>query len=376
MTTVTFSMTPDYVVEKPATQITFNFDLDEAPPPGQYVSVWFYGSDRPNAPVSEARHGAHTLADFDLMAFGLDPDAQQGVNIWSYQHDVSVEAGVSNTGTFHVIELRLTQQHNSLTFTGFDDKGSVDDAPRSYYWNVIDDPNEGTDVTVVNGSLKFTEYTTPDQVPAANTAPDATDDTASTDFGAPVTIDVLANDSDGDNDALVVTAAGGASNGSVAIVNGKVVYTPNAGFSGDDSFTYTVSDGKGGTDTATVSVSVEPGETPVEPVRIEGTAGTDRLAGTAADEIIAGKGGAIDILQGGGGADVFEFRNMANGKAEAAYITDFGADDRLDLGGAAITQQFVAGGSTHLILEGDGDRIVLLGFDQFDADINVLTVGV
>ena len=37
----------------------------------------------------------------------------------------------------------------------------------------------------------------------------------------------------------------------------QLAYTPESGWSGDDSFTYTISDGNGETDTATVYVTVE-----------------------------------------------------------------------------------------------------------------------
>jgi len=40
------------------------------------------------------------------------------------------------------------------------------------------------------------------------------------------------------------------------IPDGTITYTPNANFSGADSFTYTIADGQGGSDTATVDVSV------------------------------------------------------------------------------------------------------------------------
>ncbi|MEM6374586.1 MAG: cadherin-like domain-containing protein, partial [Pseudomonadota bacterium] len=38
--------------------------------------------------------------------------------------------------------------------------------------------------------------------------------------------------------------------------NGSFTYTPNQGFSGQDSFTYSASDGNGGSDTATVTITV------------------------------------------------------------------------------------------------------------------------
>ncbi|MEZ4709299.1 MAG: cadherin-like domain-containing protein [Caldilineaceae bacterium] len=45
-------------------------------------------------------------------------------------------------------------------------------------------------------------------------------------------------------------------NGAVVSNGSDVTYTPDASFSGSDSFTYTVSDGNGGTATATVTVTV------------------------------------------------------------------------------------------------------------------------
>ncbi|GAA0477594.1 hypothetical protein GCM10009096_19360 [Parasphingorhabdus litoris] len=91
-----------------------------------------------------------------------------------------------------------------------------------------------------------------------NPAPVATDDTATTDEDTPVTIPVLANDSDPDGDALSVTSAT-ASNGTVVInPDGTITYTPNQDFNGTDTITYTISDGNGGTSTATVDVTVTP----------------------------------------------------------------------------------------------------------------------
>jgi hypothetical protein len=90
-----------------------------------------------------------------------------------------------------------------------------------------------------------------------NDAPVAANDVASTDEDTAVTIDVLANDSDGDGDALTVTGLVAAANGT--LVNngdGTVTYTPDADYNGSDSFTYTVEDGNGGSDTATVAVDV------------------------------------------------------------------------------------------------------------------------
>jgi large repetitive protein len=91
-----------------------------------------------------------------------------------------------------------------------------------------------------------------------NPVPVAVNDTAATSEDAPITIAVLANDSDPDTDPLMVTTAS-ASNGTVVIQpDGTISYTPNANFNGVDTITYAISDGNGGTATATVTVTVAP----------------------------------------------------------------------------------------------------------------------
>jgi hypothetical protein len=92
---------------------------------------------------------------------------------------------------------------------------------------------------------------------AANLPPVAQDDRAAVrDEGT--RIDVLANDSDPDGDALTLSAVGHASKGiaSIQTFQGRrwAFYKPAAGFSGEDSFSYTVRDGSGATAQATVTI--------------------------------------------------------------------------------------------------------------------------
>ncbi len=92
-----------------------------------------------------------------------------------------------------------------------------------------------------------------------NDTPITLSDSATTQEDNSVVIDVLANDSDPDGDALSVTAFTQGANGTVAInPDGTVTYTPNADFNGNDSFTYIANDGNGGTVTETVTVQVNP----------------------------------------------------------------------------------------------------------------------
>ena len=71
-------------------------------------------------------------------------------------------------------------------------------------------------------------------------------------------LNVLANDSDPDGDALAITAVGTPAHGTASIAGNKVNYTPASGYTGADSFTYAIADGKGGTASATVAITIQP----------------------------------------------------------------------------------------------------------------------
>jgi hypothetical protein len=99
-----------------------------------------------------------------------------------------------------------------------------------------------------------------------NIAPTAFDDTATTNEDQAVVVDVLDNDSDpaGVNDPLQIILLTDGSKGSTSIddkgtvdtTDDEIVYSPNLGETGADSFSYTIGDGDGGTDTGTVSVTI------------------------------------------------------------------------------------------------------------------------
>ncbi|WP_154215173.1 tandem-95 repeat protein, partial [Vibrio parahaemolyticus] len=95
-------------------------------------------------------------------------------------------------------------------------------------------------------------------VTPVNDAPVAKDDIATTQEDTAVTIDVLPNDSDVDDDKLSIQSASAPeAQGKVEIVDGKLVFTPAENFNGDAEITYTVTDGEL-TDEAKVTVTVNP----------------------------------------------------------------------------------------------------------------------
>jgi hypothetical protein len=90
-----------------------------------------------------------------------------------------------------------------------------------------------------------------------NDPPTAKDDNITTQEDVPVTIDILANDSEPDNEILQVSNVTQGMNGLVTInPDDTLTYMPNAEFHGNDQFTYTVIDGEGEMDTAIVKVIV------------------------------------------------------------------------------------------------------------------------
>ena len=91
-----------------------------------------------------------------------------------------------------------------------------------------------------------------------NRAPTAQDTWVTTPANTALTYDLspLAFDPDGDN---LEWSVGPATNGTVGLqylTGGSVIYTPNAGFVGIDSFTYTVTDSHDATATGTITVAV------------------------------------------------------------------------------------------------------------------------
>ena len=87
-------------------------------------------------------------------------------------------------------------------------------------------------------------------------SPSASDDVTSTLEDVPVSIPVLKNDTDPDDDPLTVTGTSGVDNGTVAISGNVITFTPEENFNGVEEFEYQISDGKGGVSSANVTVTV------------------------------------------------------------------------------------------------------------------------
>jgi hypothetical protein len=172
---------------------------------------------------------------------------------------------------------------------------------------IVTPPANGTASPNVNGTVTYTPeeaftgtdtftYTVADNdgavsnqatvtvtVNAANSPPSAVNDSALTGMDTPVTVNVISNDTDdgGINAASVSIVASPISGTAVSNGNGTVMYTPAAGFTGADAFTYTVADAQGAvSNQATVTVTVNAASTAV--VIDTGNSGTSYTGSWAA----------------------------------------------------------------------------------------------
>ncbi len=136
----------------------------------------------------------------------------------------------------------------------------------------------GTDTftyRVDDGQFTSTAATATITVAAVNDAPTTSADTYAVDEDGTLTIDaasgVLANDSDADGDSVTSAVVTGPTDGTLTLnADGSFTYTPDADFSGTDTFTYAASDGSLSTN-ETVTLTVNPvADAPVAATRSYG----------------------------------------------------------------------------------------------------------
>ncbi|PWR00173.1 Ig-like domain-containing protein [Leucothrix pacifica] len=152
----------------------------------------------------------------------------------------------------------------------------------------ISDGNGGTSTASVSVTVNTSG------TGSTNNAPSAFDDVETTDMGTAVTVNVTGNDIDPDGDMIMIKSFNQAVNGTVTEgAGGQLIYTPNAGFSGSDSFTYVIEDLAGLTSEATVFITVNEAAT----VNIDPTATDD------SGETLSGKSVHINVLENDSDSD-------------------------------------------------------------------------
>jgi len=241
------------LVEDEGAEVTFTIELSEPPTGAVLVNI---DLGKPFA-----------LGDFDVFAPPPQASATGGQLVRANTD--------SSAFTFAVLEQTAT-----ITLPIFDDPDRTEDGATTDPDGPLRNDDIGEEQTTFsivagdgytignNDSVTLTLKDTNQPPPPVNVAPEAGDDSYTTAFDTALNVNVnngvLSTDTDADGDDLTAAIASGPSNGTVDLSdNGSFVYTPDAGFSGDDSFTYTADDGNGGTDEATVTVTVEAAPPPV-----------------------------------------------------------------------------------------------------------------
>jgi|GEM_PF-3391861 len=194
---------------------------------GSYVQFWI-GS----------QHGLLQMVDAISIRFPLGPEANDDTASTPEDTLVNIDVLFNDTdpsgGTLSVDEVSqgangtVTTDGTSVTYTPNADFNGADN-----FDYTINDGNGRSDTATVNVT-----------VDPVNDPPVAVNDSASTAEGRAVTIDVVDNDSDIDGDGVTIESVSQGSNGTVSFdaAAGTVTYTPDADFSGQDSFTYTITD--------------------------------------------------------------------------------------------------------------------------------------
>ncbi|GFE67447.1 Ig-like domain-containing protein [Chroococcus sp. FPU101] len=326
---VSFSANPSVLVESESTVLVLTFNLSEPPPSGG-VTVRL---------TTDVRESLNQISVFDITVTGGEfpmPD-------------------IDNTG----VEFTITSQTATISSPIFQDDEAED--PLTVTYTLL--PGEGYTINPSASQDSVVFRDDPEPI-AENAPPVANDDSGTILENQVLTGNVIANDSDPNNDPITVTALNGnTSIGTLVIDSGALVtlnadgsysYNPNGQFnylvdgqSTGDSFSYTISDGRGGTDTATVALTINGVSDvvpPPPPVELD-----PAQYGASYVDLITNIGYNLEALTNhyltngqaeGRSKDLFdEFRYIAS-----SYVTGDDLIVAFGLNGAVATQHYITNG--------------------------------
>lgn len=224
-------------------------------------------------------------------------------------------------------------------------------------------------------------------IAAINDPPVAVNDTLTVDEDSVGNVNVLANDSDVEGNILSVMSVTQPGKGSV-IINGDntITYTPQANYSGSDSFSYMVSDGAGGSASAMVLVTVNPiNDAPVAQNGIvnvnEDSSVSTSMVATDVDStsltysvITAPTHGTLVVTNANTGAYTYTPNNNYNGTDSFTFKVSDGQIDSnvatVNITVNSINDAPVANNNLVTVVEDTATAVVL---DATDADNDTMT---
>ena len=179
--------------------------------------------------------------------------------------DVSIDVPIYDNDSGIPQDGSLTATDPANGTVTIDDNGTPNDPTDDILTYTPDPDFNGTDIFDYTVCTSSGYCSTATVTVIVNPIVDAIDDFAATFVTVPITIDFLINDNDIPTVGTVTVQ--NPANGTVVVNdNGTpndpsddtLVYTPNPGFIGTDSFTYTLCDDQGRCDSATITVIVNP----------------------------------------------------------------------------------------------------------------------
>lgn len=245
-------LTPSLVSEPEHGSLTFRDDgsFSYTPDPD------FYGTDSFSYQVSDGSLTSDVaLVQIEVAAVNDSPHANN--DLVTVEEDGQLEAGSVLENDVDVDSPVLTPslvsepEHGSLTFR---EDGSFSYTPDADFY--------GTDsfvYQVSDGELSSELAVVEIEIQAINDAPIAVDDAFQSSQNALLTItpsQLLQNDIDPEGDPLQIALQTPPEHGEIIVqADGSFLYSPQAGFAGEDQFTYQVTDGQASA-TATVRLSI------------------------------------------------------------------------------------------------------------------------
>ena len=198
--------------------------------------------------------GNNNLAFRDQNGFVSSDNNSVSLNTWQHvvvtasSSEITFYINGVNAGT-HTGSFIIPKNSNNLNIGA----SSSDSLPELRFDGLIDEVkiwnyvlNENEVIDVYNGL----------EVPPANSAPVAGDDSIATDEDQAVAVTLAATDVDGD--PLTYSVVSGPSNGVLTGSAPDLIYTPNPNYHGTDAFTFKASDGSSDSNIATVSLTIRP----------------------------------------------------------------------------------------------------------------------
>ncbi|MEQ9236054.1 Ig-like domain-containing protein [Coleofasciculus sp. E2-BRE-01] len=190
--------------------------------------------------------------------FTTDEDTPISLNLLANDSDLDTNdtltiSAVDTTNTQGIVQINSDGTVTYTPATAFQSLG-VGESATDQFTYTLDDGNNHTATAIVSVTVN-----------GINDIPIANNDTTTTDEDTATTIAVLDNDSDIENDTVIVSGVDTTNTQGNVTVNadGTITYNPNtafqdlgAGETSTDTFNYTITDGNQGTNTATVTVTI------------------------------------------------------------------------------------------------------------------------